>query len=325
MILATLAGTIMLAGALGIAVDAPVRMLPAGAGGLAGLVAARLVALSTDASWMAAMPVGPIAVLLLAVVATGLLVWGSGLERADGRALLGLFRRDRDDAPTAQVAPRVRAVAQPDDGPAPLPAEFAAAPRAKIVEPRTAPPSTKRVARDRQAKLDLGDTYGLPPLDLLSPPPPDANVQVDKAALERNARLLETVLDDFNVKGEITEVRPGPVVTMYELEPAAGIKASRVIGLADDIARNMTALSARVATIPGRTVIGIELPNAERETVTLSELIGSETFEDRQAHAADHPRQEHRRRSGRSPTSRRCRTCSSPAPPARASRSGSTA
>ena len=100
------------------------------------------------------------------------------------------------------------------------------------------------------------------------------------AQLADNARSLEQVLDDFGVKGEITSVRPGPVVTMYELEPASGIKASRVIQLADDIARNMSALSARVATIPGRSVIGIELPNPKREAVTLSELIGSQAFED---------------------------------------------
>ena len=106
---------------------------------------------------------------------------------------------------------------------------------------------------------------------------------IDKAALERNARLLETVLDDFHVKGAITEVRPGPVVTMYELEPASGIKASRVIQLADDIARNMSAMSARVATIPGRTVIGIELPNARREPVVLHELVSSQAFEDQTA------------------------------------------
>ena len=92
------------------------------------------------------------------------------------------------------------------------------------------------------------------------------------------------MLEDFNVRGDIVEVRPGPVVTMYELEPASGIKASRVIALADDIARNMSALSARVATIPGRSVIGIELPNPKRETVSLSELIGSQAFED-QNHA----------------------------------------
>ena len=95
----------------------------------------------------------------------------------------------------------------------------------------------------------------------LSPPPEKGSQQIDRAGLERNARLLETVLEDFNVRGDIVEVRPGPVVTMYELEPASGIKASRVIALADDIARNMSALSARVATIPGRSVIGIELPN----------------------------------------------------------------
>ena len=83
------------------------------------------------------------------------------------------------------------------------------------------------------------------------------------------------MLEDFHVRGDIVEVRPGPVVTMYELEPASGIKASRVIQLADDIARNMSALSARVATIPGRSVIGIELPNPKREMVSLSELIGS--------------------------------------------------
>jgi S-DNA-T family DNA segregation ATPase FtsK/SpoIIIE len=105
---------------------------------------------------------------------------------------------------------------------------------------------------------------------LLKAPPPAASTTLDKAALERNARLLETLLADFAVKGEIVEVRPGPVVTMYELEPARGIKASRVIQLADDIARNMSAVSARVATIPGRSVIGIELPNPRREGVVLS-------------------------------------------------------
>ena len=104
--------------------------------------------------------------------------------------------------------------------------------------------------------------------------------QIDRAGLERNARLLECVLEDFHVRGEIVEVRPGPVVTMYELEPASGIKASRVIQLADDIARNMSALSARVATIPGRSVIGIELPNPKRETVSCPNSSGSQAFED---------------------------------------------
>ena len=85
-------------------------------------------------------------------------------------------------------------------------------------------------------------------------------------ALEENARLLESVLDDYGVKGEIVSVRPGPVVTMYELEPAPGLKASRVIGLADDIARSMSALSTRVSTVPGRSVIGLSLIHISEPT-----------------------------------------------------------
>ena len=135
-----------------------------------------------------------------------------------------------------------------------------------------------RSPKARQTSFDLGDSTALPPVNLLKPAPPTPGAAIDKAALERNARLLESVLDDFHVKGAIVNVRPGPVVTMYELEPASGIKASRVIQLADDIARNMSAVSARVATIPGRTVIGIELPNVRREMVSLRELI--EALED---------------------------------------------
>ncbi len=150
-----------------------------------------------------------------------------------------------------------------------------------------------------QARSDLFGNNDLPSPDLLCSRAANSRAsKLDKQGLERNARLLETVLDDFNVKGEITEVRPGPVVTMYELEPAPGIKASRVIQLADDIARNMTALSARVATIPGRTVIGIELPNANREIGRAARADHASAFAEQQGAAADHPRQEHRRRAG---------------------------
>ena len=90
--------------------------------------------------------------------------------------------------------------------------------------------------------------------------------------------MLEGVLDDFGVKGEIVNVRPGPVVALYELEPAPGIKSSRVIGLADDIARSMSAVSARVAVVQGRNAIGIELPNQRRDTVYLRELLASDDF-----------------------------------------------
>ena len=127
---------------------------------------------------------------------------------------------------------------------------------------------------------DFFGSYTLPSIDLLDPPPTTSVPKLDKAALEANARLLESVLDDFHVKGQIVAVRPGPVVTMYELEPAAGIKSSRVIQLAEDIARNMSALSARVSVIPGRTVMGIELPNAHREAVVFQEMVGSGAFAD---------------------------------------------
>jgi S-DNA-T family DNA segregation ATPase FtsK/SpoIIIE len=111
-------------------------------------------------------------------------------------------------------------------------------------------------------------------------------VKISADALEQNARLLEGVLEDFGVKGEIINVRPGPVVTLYELEPAPGIKSSRVIGLADDIARSMSAIAARVAVIPGKNAIGIELPNQKRETVYLRELVGSQDFEKSKARLA---------------------------------------
>ncbi len=145
----------------------------------------------------------------------------------------------------------------------------------QIVDP-SAPPRQAKSAKAKQK--DLFAEYDLPSLDLLADPPADNAPKLDKLALERNARLLENVLDDFNVKGEITAVRTGPVVTMYELEPAPGIKASRVVGLAEDIARNMSAISARVSPIPGRTVMGIELPNADRQMVSFKEMVGSEAF-----------------------------------------------
>jgi DNA segregation ATPase FtsK/SpoIIIE, S-DNA-T family len=178
-------------------------------------------------------------------------------------------REPRD--PVLREASEPRKTVVPDTRPGP------------VIADRTLTPSPARSKPPTQTSLDFKDSYQLPPLDLLKPPPVNKNASIDKAALERNARLLESVLDDFNVKGQIVEVRPGPVVTMYELEPAAGIKASRVIQLADDVARNMSATSARIATIPGRSVIGIELPNAVRESVNLHELVGSQTFEDQGA------------------------------------------
>ena len=122
--------------------------------------------------------------------------------------------------------------------------------------------------------------FELPPLGLLASPINVTRHQLSDESLEENARLLESVLDDYGVKGDIVSVRPGPVVTMYELEPAPGLKASRVIGLSDDIARSMSALSARVSTVPGRSIIGIELPNDMREKVVLREILSAKAFGD---------------------------------------------
>ena len=146
-----------------------------------------------------------------------------------------------------------------------------------VIEDRTLAPKKAAFATGAR-QGDFFGSFVLPSLELLDPPPTISVPKLDKAALEANARLLESVLDDFHVKGQIVAVRPGPVVTMYELEPAAGIKSSRVIQLAEDIARNMSALSARVSTIPGRTVMGIELPNAHREAVVFQEMVGSDAF-----------------------------------------------
>jgi S-DNA-T family DNA segregation ATPase FtsK/SpoIIIE len=150
----------------------------------------------------------------------------------------------------------------------------------QIIRRKSAHTKGKREAREAQAELPVFEpgTYEFPPLNLLAKPQGRAKVVSDEA-LEQNARMLENVLADFGVKGEIVNVRPGPVVTLYELEPAAGVKSSRVIGLADDIARSMSAVAARVAVVPGRNAIGIELPNQDREKVLLRELLGTEEYE----------------------------------------------
>ena len=147
----------------------------------------------------------------------------------------------------------------------------------KRVEPKKPRAVAEQSSLELRAKK--GD-FTLPSLGLLQKASAKSAKQQSEAALEQNARLLETVLMDFGIKGEITKIRPGPVVTLYELEPAPGIKSSRVIGLADDIARSMSAISARIAVIPGRNAIGIELPNAHRETVWLRDLFEDKKYTD---------------------------------------------
>ncbi len=141
--------------------------------------------------------------------------------------------------------------------------------------PAASKPTVKRTAAKKKRKGPIK----LPSLDILAEPDhSDLPPEMSDEALEQNARILEGVLEDFGVRGQIINVCPGPVVTLYELEPAPGIKSSRVIGLADDIARSMCAISARVAVVPGRNVIGIELPNPHRETVYLREMLESKSY-----------------------------------------------
>ena len=280
-------GVALMASALAFVSGTSVLALPAGWGGVIGL------SVSSAVHWGLSFIGQPVAELwsaraigLVAAIA-GAIVWGKSIEIDLGERKWRLPRRNRtealgydgfaeidedDDEPLTLTRKPVepRAIAEPDPRPAPV-----------IADRQNAPSQAK--PKERQSSLDLRDNFTLPSLDLLTPSPPSQGNVIDKAGLERNARLLENVLDDFKVTGSIIEVRPGPVVTMYELEPAPGVKASRVIALADDIARNMSAISARVAVIPGRNVIGIELPNARREAVSLHELVGSQTFEDQSA------------------------------------------
>lgn len=193
----------------------------------------------------------------------------SGFER--------LFRRNSgfDDPLGALAARHARRNEPPLSGKTRITEPDVAVTQAKARSP--AAPAKRKQTRPPNGELDL---YTLPPTSLLNEAKKSVGPIMSSDALQQNARLLEGVLDDFGVRGEIIQVRPGPVVTLYELEPAPGIKSSRVIGLADDIARSMSAVSARVAVVPGRNAIGIELPNHRRDTVYLRELISEADFMD---------------------------------------------
>ena len=276
-------GIVLIGIALSLFQSEPLVGLPAGWGGVIGLVSARGIA-----SLTAQVPVAAPWIrggLLVAALIAGLVACYRSLALEKPIIALRRPTLPKLNLPRPTLGFAGGASVEEEDDEDELPAGRVIAPR-KTVSNEPKPPITiqspKPAPAQRQmAPISQDDLFGhssLPSADLLNPIPASQGGKIDKAALERNARLLESVLDDFHVKGNIVEVRPGPVVTMYELEPAPGIKASRVIALADDIARNMSALSARVATIPGRTVIGIELPNAHREGVSFRELITSEQF-----------------------------------------------
>ncbi len=191
-----------------------------------------------------------------------------------------------DGTPEAQDADPFEklGIPAPQGTPSPPPPPTPYKDRAKVEHTikKPIPQSRKAKAEEQPTLFKKTKTlaFETPEIGFLSSPKNIIRAQLSDEALEENARMLENVLDDYGVKGQIVSVRPGPVVTMYELEPAPGLKASRVIGLSDDIARSMSALAARVSTVPGRTVIGIELPNENRETVFLREIISSRGYGD---------------------------------------------
>ncbi len=197
------------------------------------------------------------------------------------RALTGIVGEPETPAPRSRPKPVAVAPVAVATGAARSPVAQRKARPAKM---------SRRATREQEPmlfeSLNEAEAYEAPPLGLLEKAVPVIRPQTSGNALHENARMLETVLEDYGVRGEITAVKPGPVVTLYELEPAPGLKASRVIGLSDDIARSMSALAARVSTVPGRSVIGIELPNAEREKVLLRESLESPAYGDSQVKLA---------------------------------------
>ncbi|WP_298160346.1 DNA translocase FtsK 4TM domain-containing protein [Brevundimonas sp.] len=316
--LAASGGVLSLSAALSALAAPPAWPLAAGLGGLwgdgvIGLVDTGFRALGVPGGSL----IGGIAFLAFGLWACGYAVglrpgdfaegaaWISGLRRgSDPAAVQTARRRPTRPEPEAEAAParaprRAPRLEMPLDdeadvdaplpwdepGPvAPAPAYPALAPRTteseiKVAAPRP-PKTSKKTVDDDQAVFDFarpeGD-FSLPPLGMLAKPQARVGM-VDEAALKQNARMLEGVLAEFGVKGVIDQIRPGPVVTLYELVPAPGVKHGRVVALSDDIARSMSARACRISVVPNRNAIGIELPNLKRETVYLRDLLASSEY-----------------------------------------------
>ena len=286
-------GTVLLAGGLGWL--ARPEYLPAGMGGWIGIFAASLADRASQTynqHWLSvALPLLLlVAGIPLAFLATGLrfskVAWHAG-NGAAALYWLGTKLKPRDKAKEDEILDDEDTFEADSDeygldiAPEPIAAARLAERRETRIKRDEARKAHQARARVSQPALNLSSgEYQLPSLNLLIEPPRAQDSQaLSDEALEENARMLEAVLTDFGVKGRIVAVRPGPVVTLYEFEPAAGVKSSRVISLADDVARSMSAVAARIATIPGRNVIGLELPNLQRETVYLRELLSSHEYE----------------------------------------------
>ncbi len=271
--------------------------LAAGLGGLWGDAIVGLIRWMCDGLRLPGAPV--IAGLLFLPLALWGIGYAVGLRFADIGDGLAWARGIRHPQPpqaktrrtAAKAPPRARPVLELDDGPdvlEPSPPWEAPAPVRGAPEPKVAAakaPKPRREADDSQAAFDFvrpSTGFDLPPLSMLTKPAKRV-ASVDEDALKQNAKMLEGVLQEFGVRGVIDQIRPGPVVTLYELVPAPGVKHGRVVALSDDIARSMSARACRISVVPGRNAIGIELPNAKRETVYLRDLLASTEY-DKPAH-----------------------------------------
>jgi S-DNA-T family DNA segregation ATPase FtsK/SpoIIIE len=221
------------------------------------------------------------------------LTYAAGVQGADVAALGPWLLRQvqrrpapKPSAPSPRVRRRaerrpidVEVLSQPgsEEGDTPL---LTAGEPPKVKAPQKAVRDSDRESRENQKAFDFAKPQGfhLPELAMLAKPKPRASA-FDEEALRQNARMLESVLAEFGVRGQIDQIRPGPVVTLYELVPAPGVKSARVVALSDDIARSMSVAACRVAVVSGRNAIGIELPNARRETVYLRDLLSSSEYD----------------------------------------------
>ena len=279
-VIAALIGVTALAAAL--AAPAPPVLWPL-AGGLGGMLGDSLLALALRPLDVAAWPqLRWLVAGLFAIVGLAAIVFSAGKARP---APAGAARRPAPRPPRAALRPsslKVRAegaagVFGPVDDAAPLAGDLAAL---AIRPPKAGVRPSGREARETQPTLPFAETSGfrLPELLMLAKPKPRVSA-IDEAALRQNAQLLESVLAEFGVRGAIDHIRPGPVVTLYELVPAPGVKSARIVALSDDIARSMSVAACRVSVVPGRNAIGIELPNHHRETVFLRDLLSSAEYE----------------------------------------------
>jgi DNA segregation ATPase FtsK/SpoIIIE, S-DNA-T family len=233
----------------------------------------------------------PIAAAVFAGLGLCALAYAIGLRRAELRTLgdwLAMALTPKPKAAVAaakperaaKVAARDRRDGIPDSALDPTPVALDAGEGPKVKPPKLSAKESPREQREAQSTFEFlkPGGFALPELSMLAKPKP-RSAQFDEGALRQNAQLLESVLAEFGVRGTVDQIRPGPVVTLYELVPAAGVKSARVVALSDDIARSMSVAACRVSVVPGRNAIGIELPNQHRETVYLRDLLASSEYE----------------------------------------------